>query len=845
MSLYDSLFKILKQHRGVAPLDVVKNTLHKRFSMHLINDYLNSQPEDFQVSENEMVSVEAGFASFKELFFNELRTIQGTQGDHENFLLHFLDLFKEIKKNRTDFKIPGKLFREPDKYKDHVRRFMDNIRNLYERRILYHSRFITLLFEALYTDQFLTRTYPAPDSIVELFSRFTPQKKEISIYNPAAGGLKLLMGVAESTPAKVEFKASERNHLAKLFSTIYATMLGYFADVDFDEPEQHLDKQISAGNKYDYIISVPPFGVNTKTKVGHYVRAPQSIISLSLALFKEDTRGVFLLPAAMLDIPQPDTEEFRKEILESGKLHTVIVLPRGILQPYTEVQPALLLFQRKEKPEVRFLDASTEEFYSKRPDKSLALDTDKIMNLLKSGEDKDTFNDDMLLKEPRHQYASTNRSFQSSFNIASEDTIRGNRYSLNAYLVKQEKYFSEEQGYVRLGQLYGNSYDLANAENDEDIPFVGLKDLNGMMLTNFEGFSKNNISDYGITISGKAFLIGSRVNMFKPTWLETDSKAKISDNVNILGIRADRVHPPYLLRELNSEYCLEQMKQLSRGAFSNQLRVDDLLKVRVILPALEEQKRLVPEFGIDDQEGKGVGLKDFVSLVKHETGNKLLPLRTFLNKLPALLHQYDIPEDAVYAEGVDTTISQKIQNLKRDLEDVYSVHEKLEDIFYKGEVAFQPGKVELISCLKEALRNTAEAQQIDIAVKTEADDKVMAEVDREKFVLMLQNIVRNVADHNNVEDDILLETRITEHENNILINFMNTGNGLPTGFSDEDFTGFRKKSADSPGQGLGGFLINKIVEIHGGSLHILSPETDFVNNRIFAFNLQIVIPKTQ
>ena len=53
---------------------------------------------------------------------------------------------------------------------------------------------------------------------------------------------------------------------------------------------------------------------------------------------------------------------------------------------------------------------------------------------------------------------------------------------------------------------------------------------------------------------------------------------------------------------------------------------------------------------------------------------------------------------------------------------------------------------------------------------------------------------------------------------------MNNGNVFPQDFNLDDYVSFSKKSWNSKGQGLGGYLIGRVVENHNGTIKIRSEE---------------------
>ena len=80
---------------------------------------------------------------------------------------------------------------------------------------------------------------------------------------------------------------------------------------------------------------------------------------------------------------------------------------------------------------------------------------------------------------------------------------------------------------------------------------------------------------------------------------------------------------------------------------------------------------------------------------------------------------------------------------------------------------------------------------------------------------------------------------------------MNNGNRLPSDFSIDDYIRFSKKTGSSKGQGIGGFLVNRIAQNHHGKVNLLPPsnfklelkneEIDYQSN----FEIVITIPQKQ
>ena len=116
------------------------------------------------------------------------------------------------------------------------------------------------------------------------------------------------------------------------------------------------------------------------------------------------------------------------------------------------------------------------------------------------------------------------------------------------------------------------------------------------------------------------------------------------------------------------------------------------------------------------------------------------------------------------------------------------------------------------------------AQRVSITV--ECDQEVKIRLHRHSFIEAMHNIIRNAEMHGCQGDGkvIALTFRITELRRNIVIDYSNNGRPFPVNLTAKDFLSFGRKSSDSPGEGLGGAWIGKVLEAHGGSFEIIRDE---------------------
>ncbi|AJE03228.1 hypothetical protein GPICK_07540 [Geobacter pickeringii] len=109
------------------------------------------------------------------------------------------------------------------------------------------------------------------------------------------------------------------------------------------------------------------------------------------------------------------------------------------------------------------------------------------------------------------------------------------------------------------------------------------------------------------------------------------------------------------------------------------------------------------------------------------------------------------------------------------------------------------------------------------AVGLDCPPQLVARIHRGSFVEAMNNIIRNAAVHGYPDGAAGAELcfRISETRKRIVIDYTNNGRPFPANLSVRDFLSFGIKSAESPGEGLGGAWIGKVIEAHSGRFEII------------------------
>jgi signal transduction histidine kinase len=113
-----------------------------------------------------------------------------------------------------------------------------------------------------------------------------------------------------------------------------------------------------------------------------------------------------------------------------------------------------------------------------------------------------------------------------------------------------------------------------------------------------------------------------------------------------------------------------------------------------------------------------------------------------------------------------------------------------------------------------------------LAISVKCDRAITVRLHRQSFIEAMNNLIRNAEIHGfqgNCSEARLL-FRITERRRSVVIDYTNNGRRFPENLTERDFVALGGKSGDSPGEGLGGAWIGKVIAAHDGSFEIIRDE---------------------
>lgn len=191
----------------------------------------------------------------------------------------------------------------------------------------------------------------------------------------------------------------------------------------------------------------------------------------------------------------------------------------------------------------------------------------------------------------------------------------------------------------------------------------------------------------------------------------------------------------------------------------------------------------------------------------HEVRNPLSTIRLNLDLLSEELSELEHP-------GTHRML-RKLKTIQSECGHLESVLEAFLLFSRAGELTLEESSIpELILNSLEVYKPLAEQHHIEVHPHL-ATDLPLVQVDRRLFRQLLDNLIRNAQQA--MPHGGQLEVQTYRRDSNIVIEIIDTGNGIPPASLPKIFGEFY--STKPGGSGLGLPTVRKIVEAHGGQIH--------------------------
>ncbi|MCC6401938.1 MAG: hypothetical protein IT227_14340 [Flavobacteriales bacterium] len=407
-----------------------------------------------------------------------------------------------------------------------------------------------------------------------------------SVYNPFSGFASLCLCLKESD--RYCGCNEDREALAIGLIRCDAAFPNMAGTLLVGAPLEHMDQH--GVREYDLVIADMVFTGDTRTSMTLSYQ-PSDLIRKALPDLKPDGKVIVVLETRALSPYRHGEEPIEASLsrladktvdqwLKEDLIDTIVSFPGGIKKDPIAV---LVMGRKKQHPgKVRF--ARADRFLEKHSEHDewggvrefSRLDAEGLLEALRG--------------EGNHDVV----------RLVPNDRIRE-----NGHVLAPMRYFSPiahlgEPLSEMIGPLHLTRYDRSTNDNNAP-PRIGIGDLSASPLA-YRLAAKNppNVlapmnEDYYL-LDRSALLLAMRGGELRPTWFEyKETPIVVPSTIRAILPDNNMIHMPYLVQELNEQYVRDQVATLNRENTMAGLSTDDLLRIRVNRPSLEEQRKTVKE----------------------------------------------------------------------------------------------------------------------------------------------------------------------------------------------------------------------------------------------------------
>lgn len=674
----------------------------------------------------------------------------------------------------------------------------------------------------------INRDFVTPALVSQLIKYLSDIQQGESVFDPFAGTAGMF--VEGHYPLETALVLNEIDAVKTWLGAFNLSLTG-FNNFSFFNTDTFIDH---VATKYDWVITHPPFlerpVLEYNESTGDFNSSNRShggadTVSMILKRLKSNGKAIVVLPENFYYSHNKHLVEMRKFLVENRMIQSVVALPQGAFRPYTGIATSVIVIDAGGTQNVQFVDLS--KTYTGYEDaNSQLIDFDAL------------FTDTAISSTVDYQF------------------IRKEGYALiaNRY-TNSEVVGSEKEGYVTLKDLVVKSVRCRAYKNiisdSNAIPYTRVSDLSAdnndfiLNINNATAFVDDtecaNDIEKIVSADSDIILVSRIGERLKPTLLRKGTKSVFNYNILGLAIDVSKVDPVYLILQLRSDYVKTQLNRYRTGTAQAFTKIDELLSIKVKLPPLEEQVRIAKEYLVARGQSAHSGSKEeldgtaILNLIKHEYDNVMNGFNEDWKSLKRFLTQLDSTKGifslAAHTSGrvgsrtaneVIDTISNKVKVLRAlftDVADIVKIEEK------GGIIALE--ETELVGFIQGMVNELeADYENVKINIKSYKDEEVMQMINKNLFRIIIRNFIKNTSIHGSENGKQVLATIVitkpTKENHNVIIDMHNDGKPMPLGFSLKDFVSYGQRKGDTRGNGLGGYLMNKAVQYHGGTLSLIS-----------------------
>lgn len=695
-----------------------------------------------------------------------------------------------------------------------------------------------------------------------------PQRNE-QIYDATAGQGSTLIELYQQC-SKIQFCAQEIDFRTYSLCQLNLWMNGiYDANLSFSNALLDIPYQFPPA---DIALANFPFGLmfdTAKIKDLPYLSIPFEVNStpfldgnslfLQRMLYQlgESGRAFAILPLHTTYKDRSD-RRLREFLIRRDWLEAVISLPAGLL--YNTGIPICIFCIHKQKSEARknkilFINASNIEMEQKsRLYKTLHQEQlDYIGRIYHEF----PFSDSELLKD--------------NVEFISLEEIIANGYNLNpkqyaSPIIKELRRLEADERLVPLHQVFERepSYLWFDADSHapKSVRFVTVQNLAtsfGEYQLDLEQLPYTN--DYpdleGRLVKESALLINPDDTRLRLSYFEYKEEGiVVAKNIMVFTLDEEKINIEYLLLQLFSELFLQQLNAFKTDHLDSGMSPNEFARLQIVLPPRTSQDKEVRETKVRllrEEERKVEALRQRMNMGKQKAQSEQFKIISSLqhelgNRLPAVLSEFKNLQDYIYDkvaeqtpmqwnepifpvfEGEDISNIDTLEAVLKRIETLLhnSIHllDDTGNIINADSTRLNLSYVNLKYFLLQIanLYNNENRFTVEVEVEDDEDGNeltICTYIDPHQMTTAFTNFIENAKRHGFIQDKkyiVRFRLGLSPDKQQVWIECENDGKPFPPDFSFEDFITYGNYAGETGHSGIGGFLINQIIENHNGTL---------------------------
>lgn len=539
-------------------------------------------------------------------------------------------------------------------------------------------------------------------------------------------------------------------------------------------------------------------------------------------------KAILVLPANILINKTKGDAEFKRTMVESGYLETVVLFSSGMLDHAGVIISVLLFDFSKRKDQIFLVDASE-------------IPTNKAAELVNQKEILQNISSFIPYEEIKTENWNLNPAHyvieilpDYGKEVYTIDSLISESIKNGISIPRRKLY---EEGELKI---------VRTTEIKEDVDYL---DSSQLIL----GVDYDEIRNPQKFLVNRGIVLSGFNKKLKGNKLSNSEQVIIGSDVFWLMLKENLILDEYFLQEIRKDYVQKQVAQFSKGSAIMRLNFNDLMKIKIKVPALVEQKdsllQDLKDQSSENQKKSYQASLDFINTLEHSLrqpasslGNDLLSLRDFINNKINLKETLNFDEPVVPIFDTDTPEQIAIHSLSNTLE---RMHRMLTDIEYiltqAGSLAKAKASpiMELIE-LQPFLNNFISENQ-DIKIVISGNAEIIA--DRKQLRILFNNLIANAKKHgfqNQIASPTIWIEVNSKDQFGTHIYVRNNGKPLPKEFTTEQFLAKGRSTDEAVGSGFGGFLIGQILKNHNGSIELIQRDFSLMPYKV---EFKITLPK--